>query len=62
MLLAGSHIFYKHENEATVTATYPIKMNIMVKVEEVYDSTATAVIYQSNDPNIRLKVGDFVLY
>ena len=62
MLLNGSHIFFKHEDKPTITVTYPILININVKVNEVYDSTATAEIYKIQDPNIKLKVGDIILY
>ena len=62
MLLDGTHIFFKDENDPTVTSTYPIATNIRIKILGVYDSTATAVIYDKLDPNIKLKVGDIVRY
>ena len=62
MLLDGSHIFFKYENKPTVTVTFPIAINIKIRVNEIYDSTATATIYKMQDPNIKLKVGDIILY
>ena len=35
---------------------------IKIKIEEVYDSTAIGRVYSSKDPNIKLKVGDMVIY
>ena len=55
-------LFFKDENDPSVTSTYPIATNIRIKILEVYDSTATAVIYDKLDPNIKLKVGDIVIY
>jgi len=40
----------------------PIYIGIRVKVQIVYDSTATASTYKSEDPNIKLRVGDIVKY
>ena len=62
MLLDGSHIFFKYQDKPTVTVTFPVAINIKIRVNEVYDSTATAEIYKIQDPNIKLKVGDIVLY
>ena len=41
---------------------YPINIGIRVKVEIVYDSTAIAVVYKSEDPNIKLRAGDYIKY
>ena len=61
MLSDGTHIFFNNENK-NIKSTYPIATKIMVKVVDVYDSTATALIYKKEDPNIMLKVGDVVKY
>ena len=61
MLLDGTHVFFNNENK-NIKSTYPIATKIMVKVVDVYDSTATALIYKKEDPNIMLKVGDVVKY
>ena len=41
---------------------FPVPINIKIKIDEIYDSTATASIYKSEDPNIKLRVGDIVKY
>ena len=41
---------------------FPIAINIKIKIEEVYDSTAIASIYKKKDPNIKLRVGDIIKY
>jgi hypothetical protein len=35
---------------------------IKIQIKEVYDSTASATVYESGDPNIKLKKGDIVLF
>ena len=61
MLLNGAHIFFNNENK-NIQSTYPLQMNIKIKVENVYDSTATAIIYSKDDPNVIIKVGDVIKY
>ena len=39
-----------------------IPLNVIIKVIEVYDSTAETIYYKSKDPNIKLKVGDIIMY
>jgi len=33
-----------------------------VKIVEVYDSIATAIIYKPRNPHTKLSVGDYILY
>ena len=61
MLLNGAHIFFNNENK-NIQSTYPLQINIKIKVENVYDSTATAIIYSKDDPNVIIKVGDVIKY
>ncbi len=35
---------------------------IKIQIKEVYDSTASATVYESGDPNIKLKIGDIILF
>ena len=62
MINNGTHPFYKNEGQSGMQYGYPIYIGIRVKVEIVYDSTAIASIYKSEDPNIKLRVGDIVKY
>ena len=62
MINNGTHPFYKNEGQPGMRYGYPIDISIRVKVEEVYDSTAIAIVYTSKDPNIKLRVGDFIKY
>ena len=62
MIYNGTHPFYKNEGQSGMRYGYPIDISIRVKVEEVYDSTATAIVYSSKDPNIKLRVGDIIKY
>ena len=62
MINNGTHPFYKNEGQSGMHYGYPIYIGFRVKVEIVYDSTAIAVIYKSEDPNIKLRVGDFIKY
>ena len=61
MLFDGTHIFFNNENK-NIKSKYPMTTNIKIKVVDVYDSTATALIYKKDNPNIMLKVGDIVKY
>ena len=62
MINNGTHPFYKNEGQSGMRYGYPIDISIRVKVEEVYDSTAIAIVYSSKDPNIKLRVGDIIKY
>ena len=33
-----------------------------IKITEVFDSTATAVIYKPRNPHSNMEVGDYILY
>ena len=35
-------------------------LNILLKIEQIYDSTLNATIIKVEDPYIELKIGDFV--
>ena len=61
-LLDRTHPFYKYEGQEGMTYGFPLAINIKIKIEEVYDSTAVASIYKSRDANIKLRVGDIVKY
>ena len=61
MLLNGTHIFFNNENK-NIRSAYPLQINIKIKVENVYDSTVTAIIYSKDDPNVNIKVGDIIRY
>ena len=61
-LLERTHPFYKYEGQEGMTYGFPLAINIKIKIEEVYDSTAVASIYKSRDANIKLRVGDIVQY
>lgn len=61
-LLNRTHPFYDYEGQYGMSYGFPIAIDIKIKIEEVYDSTATASIYKSEDPNIKLRVGDIVKY
>ena len=56
------HPFYKYEGQEGMTYGFPLAINIKIKIEEVYDSTAVASIYKSRDANIKLRVGDIIKY
>jgi len=61
-LLNRTHPFYDYEGQDGMSYGFPIAIDIKIKIEEVYDSTAIASIYKSEDPNIKLRVGDIVKY
>ena len=61
-LLNRTHPFYDYEGQDGMSYGFPIAIDIKIKIEEVYDSTAIASIYKKKDPNINLRVGDIVKY
>ena len=61
-LLNRTHPFYDYEGQDGMSYGFPIAIDIKIKIEEVYDSTAIASIYKKKDPNIKLRVGDIVKY
>ena len=62
-LLSKSHEFFEFENKkGGYQFGKGFGIYIKVQVSEVYDSTASATVYESGDPNIKLKRGDIVLF
>ena len=58
----GTHPFYKHEGNVGYRYGYSLDLYIKIKIDKVYDSTATAIVYKKNDPNLKLRAGDIVRY
>jgi len=62
-LQAKTHEFYGNENrEGGFKFGKDFGIYIKIQIKEVYDSTASATVYESGDPNIILKIGDIILF
>ena len=62
-LQAKTHEFYGNENrEGGFKFGKDFGIYIKIQIKEVYDSTASATVYESGDPNIKLKIGDIILF
>jgi hypothetical protein len=62
-LQAKTHEFYEYEiREGGFKSGKGFGLYIKIQIKEVYDSTASATVYESGDPNIKLKIGDIVLF
>ena len=62
-LQAKTHEFYENEiREGGFKTGKSFGLYIKIQIKEVYDSTASATVYESGDPNIKLKKGDIVLF
>ena len=58
----STHQFYELEAKKGVRYGVTSTTGIKIKLEELYDSTSIGRIYKSEDPNIKLRVGDIVKY
>ena len=57
----GSHMLhsmYGQKGNSTMT----ISQVSRVKIDEVFDSTATATIYKPRNPHSKMNTGDYILY
>jgi len=62
-LQAKTHEFYENKyREGGFQFGKSFGLYIKIQIKEVYDSTASATVYESGDPNIKLKIGDIVLF
>ena len=62
-LQAKTHEFYENEiREGGFKFGKGFGIYIKIQIKEVYDSTAYATVYESGDPNIKLKIGDIILF
>ena len=52
------HSMYGQKGNSTMT----ISQVSRVKIDEVFDSTATATIYKPRNPHSKMNVGDYILY
>ena len=58
-----THEFYENEiREGGFKSGKEFGIYIKIQIKEVYDSTASATVYKSGDPNIKLKIGDIILF